>query len=62
MKVPSKWSDFKIVETQEGCFTGQIFQADGFNFSEKDRKELVDLTRLFLEEKTGMKIGKFKYD
>ena len=62
MKIPNKWSDFKIVETQEGCFTGQIFQADHVIFSEKDRRELVELTRSFLEEKTGMKIGKFKYD
>lgn len=60
MKLPYDWYDFKIVETSEGCFTGQIRTEHPSKFTDDDRKLLVRLTREYIEEQTGKKVEYFE--
>lgn len=56
LKLPHDWYDFKIVETSEGCFTGQIRTERPSKFTDDNRKQLVQLTREYIQEQTGMKV------
>lgn len=61
IKLPYNWYNFKIVETSEGCFTGQVTcnDEDTVNFNDDKRKELVRYTREYIEENTGKKVEQY---
>ncbi len=63
-KLLKDWKDFKIVESCEGTFTGQVsmepeimdLYTDWNKPNSKARKLLAQHTKEFLEEKLGYKI------
>lgn len=60
MKLPYDWHDFKIVETTEGCFTGQIKTDLVDEFDEEKRRELVRYTREYIEACTGNRVEQWQ--
>ena len=60
MKLPKGWTKFKIVETQEGCFTGQVTTNSIDDFNEEDRLKLVQYTRDYIEHHTKQKVEKYE--
>ena len=68
IKLPKDWKDFKIVETQQGVFTGQIYidsdkmispiYDDWHTHNSKLRKHLVKYTKQYLERLLGYEITK----
>lgn len=61
IRLPKKWKDFKIVETSNGHFTGQITADIPYNFTESDRKKLAKITKKVLEKALGYPIQKYSF-
>jgi|APSaa5957512535_1039671.scaffolds.fasta_scaffold46053_2 hypothetical protein len=67
-QLPKGWSNFKIVETQDGCYTGQINIDDHKLFIEytddwdnNGRHILAEYTKKFLELKVGHDITRLEH-
>lgn len=64
IKLPDNWYNFKIVETVDGSFTGQITydkmsKEEIDNWETKGRVELQRITKEYLESLIGYKIEKW---
>lgn len=57
-KLPDAWSDFKIVETKSGTFTGQVWIDSSYKESnrENDRLLLAQYTKEYLQSLVGYSI------
>lgn len=50
------WTNFRIVESLDGSFTGNITHESRTKFTDEDRKYLAAYTRQYLKEKLGYTI------